>query len=131
MPYLREQFADLVTLIRRLRAENGCPWDQKQTPHSLLPHLRAECDELVAAIGNNDPANTCEELGDLLYLLVMYAEIHAERGEFGLAEVIDGVAAKLTRRHPHVFAGKPYENEEQLARQWQEIKEMEKKKNII
>lgn len=126
-----EQLSELLALVRRLRGGNGCPWDQRQTPDSLRPHLVDECKELVAAIDNGDSGNTCEELGDLLYIVVMYAEMHAGRGEFTFADVLSGICAKLIRRHPHVFAGKAWENEEQLARQWQEIKELEKKKNSV
>lgn len=118
---------NLLDTIETLRGEQGCPWDRKQTCTSLTKYLRSECEELLAAINNNDHNNTCEELGDVLYLLIMIAEINKDLGLFGFEDVIKSINAKLIRRHPHVFAGQPYENEEQLAAQWQAIKAQEKK----
>ena len=113
--------------IATLRGEQGCPWDKKQTCDSLTKYLRSECDELLAAIHNNDPVNICEELGDVLYLLIMVSDINRELGLFGFNDVIESINAKLIRRHPHVFAGQSYENEEQLTAQWNAIKAEEKK----
>ncbi len=121
----------LVHTIEALRGEAGCPWDKRQTSSSLLKHLKAECEELVLAIQNNDQPNICEELGDLLYIIIMISEINNNLGHFQLSDVIQGINEKLVRRHPHVFAGKTYENEEQLAAQWTAIKAEEKKKNTV
>jgi tetrapyrrole methylase family protein/MazG family protein len=121
----------LIATIETLRGENGCPWDKKQTSSSLLEHLRSECEELVDAVQKNDAPNICEELGDLLYLLLMLAEINKDLGKFQISDVIRGINEKLIRRHPHVFAGLSYESEEQLAVQWQQIKAEEKKKNTV
>ena len=121
----------LISTIKELRGEDGCPWDKRQSSISLLKHLKSECEELVAAINNNDQANICEELGDLLYLIVMISEIHNDHGGFNLSDVIRTVNEKLIRRHPHVFAGLTYDNEEQLAVQWENIKAEEKKKNTV
>ena len=121
----------LISTIKTLRGEDGCPWDKKQSAASLLKHLNSECEELVIAIRNDDPVNTCEELGDLLYLIVMISEIHNDRGDFKISDVIRTINEKLVRRHPHVFADQPYENEEQLAAQWEAIKAEEKKKNTV
>ena len=121
----------LISTIKTLRGEDGCPWDKKQSATSLLKHLNSECEELVIAIRNDDPVNTCEELGDLLYLIVMISEIHNDRGDFKISDVIRTINEKLVRRHPHVFADQPYENEEQLAAQWEAIKAEEKKKNTV
>ncbi|NOR25249.1 MAG: nucleotide pyrophosphohydrolase [Desulforhopalus sp.] len=121
----------LISTIKTLRGKDGCPWDKKQSSTSLLKHLKSECEELVIAIRNDDPVNTCEELGDLLYLVVMISEIHNDRGDFKISDVIRTINEKLVRRHPHVFAGQPYENEEQLAAQWEAIKAEEKKKNTV
>ncbi|MGB3212549.1 MAG: MazG nucleotide pyrophosphohydrolase domain-containing protein [Desulforhopalus sp.] len=123
--------ADLISTIKTLRGKEGCPWDKRQTSNSLLKYLKSECQELVIAIENRDQNNICEELGDLLYLIVMISEIHHEQKNFQLSDVIRTVNEKLIRRHPHVFAGQPYENEEQLAAQWQAIKAEEKKKNTV
>lgn len=121
----------LLTTIKALRADNGCPWDKKQTSQSLVKYLCSEFNELLEAIDSDDTENICEELGDLLYILIMYAEIHASLDKFSLRDVITQINEKLIRRHPHVFAGKPYESEEQLSQQWLDIKAEEKKKNNI
>jgi MazG family protein len=121
----------LLQTISTLRGQQGCPWDRKQTCVSLKKYLQAECTELLEAIDKNDHKNICEELGDVLYVLIMISEINNDLGFFGLNEVIESINAKLIRRHPHVFAGTTYENDEQLAAQWQAIKAMEKKENSI
>ena len=122
---------ELITTIKTLRSPDGCPWDKRQSPASLVKYLESECEELVSALENNDLANICEELGDLLYIIVMLSEMHSESGSFQLSDVIRTINEKLIRRHPHVFAGQPYESEEQLAAQWKAIKAQEKKKNTI
>lgn len=121
----------LLDTINTLRGEQGCPWDRKQTCASLTKYLQSECEELLAAIKNDDHDNICEELGDVLYLLIMIADINKDMGSFEFKDVIESINAKLIRRHPHVFAGQTYENEEQLTAQWQAIKAKEKKKNSI
>ncbi len=123
--------AELISTIKTLRGENGCPWDRRQDSLSLLKYLRSECQELVTAIENDDHNNICEELGDLLYLIVMFSEIGNDQGNFHLSDVLHTINEKLIRRHPHVFAGQSYENEEQLAAQWEAIKAEEKKKNTV
>lgn len=123
--------ANLSMTIETLRSDHGCPWDRRQTPLTLKKHVEAECAELLAAIDNNDHENTLEELGDLLYLLMMITRMHEEQGHFDFAQVIAGINAKLIRRHPHVFAGQPYENDEQLRAQWQAIKDQEKREKNV
>lgn len=125
------EITELIATIKILRGTKGCPWDKRQTPASLIKHLTSECEELVTAIQNEDHVNTCEELGDLLYILIMISEIHNDQGAFEFSDVINDINQKLIRRHPHVFAGQPYENEEQLAIQWEAIKAQEKKKNTL
>ncbi len=117
----------LLDTINTLRGKQGCPWDRKQTCTTLTKYLQSECDELLEAIKNNDHDNIREELGDVLYLLIMIADINKDQGLFEFKDVIESINSKLIRRHPHVFAGQPYENEEQLAAQWQAIKAKEKK----
>lgn len=121
----------LLDTVGALRGEQGCPWDKKQTCFSLKKYLQAESDELLAAITNDDHDNICEEIGDLLYVLIMIAAINEDGGKFTLRDVFESINEKLIRRHPHVFAGQSYENEEQLSAQWQAIKAQEKKKNSI
>ncbi len=117
----------LLDTINTLRGKQGCPWDRKQTCTTLTKYLQSECDELLEAIKNDDHDNIREELGDVLYLLIMIADINKDQGLFEFKDVIESINSKLIRRHPHVFAGQPYENEEQLAAQWQAIKAKEKK----
>lgn len=121
----------LIATIQSLRGDNGCPWDKRQNPASLIDHLTSEAAELVSAIENDDLENICEELGDLLYIIIMIAEINRDLGNFDLTDVLTKINDKLIRRHPHVFAGTFYENEEQLAEQWKSIKAAEKKKNSV
>ncbi|MDO4545966.1 MAG: MazG family protein [Bacillota bacterium] len=119
-------FDDLLEIIARLRAPDGCLWDIKQTHESLKECLVEESGEVIDAIDKKDDDNLCEELGDLLLQVVMHAQIAAEEGRFTMADVIQGVSAKMIRRHPHVFgdakAGSPKES---LAL-WEEIKRREK-----
>lgn len=121
----------LVDTIRILRSPQGCPWDRRQTSLSLLKYLRSECDELHEAVTLADSRNICEELGDLLYIIIMLSEINKDLGKFELTDVLRNINEKLIRRHPHVFAGATYENEEQLTAQWQAIKAEEKRKNSV
>ncbi len=120
--------ADLVRLVARLRAPDGCPWDREQTHESLRSSLLEETHEAVAAIEAGDHDNLREELGDLLFLVVFHAQLAAERGEWSLADVATGVIEKMVHRHPHVFgpdAGRIRDSGAALA-QWDEIKRREK-----
>ncbi len=121
---------DITTLqqtIAKLRGEDGCPWDRKQTAQTLVKYIRNETEELIAAIENKDKENICEELGDVLYLICMITAINEEQGNFTFPQVVQGINEKLIRRHPHVFAGTRYKDEEELARQWEAIKAEEKR----
>lgn len=97
-------FNRLVSVMRRLRAPDGCPWDQEQTLESLRPFLLEEAHELLEAIESGDPEAHREELGDVLLQVVFQAVIQEEAGVFNVASVAEGIASKLIRRHPHVFA---------------------------
>jgi ATP diphosphatase len=95
---------DLVYLMQRLRdPETGCPWDKQQTFSTIVPYTMEETYELADAIERGKPADVREELGDLLFQVIFYAQLGGEQGEFTLDDVIDGITAKLVRRHPHVF----------------------------
>lgn len=118
----------LINTISNLRSDQGCPWDKKQTPDTLTKYLESETRELIAAITNKDIGNTCEELGDVLYILIMVSTYYEETDVFDFSDVIQKVNEKLIRRHPHVFEGTPYKDEADLDRQWQEIKAKEKQK---
>ena len=127
MADLKEEFARLCAVVAQLRAPGGCPWDREQTNTSLAPPLIEETYEVVSAIRANDDANLREELGDVLLLVVMHAEIAREAGRFEIAEIIAEVTAKLIRRHPHVFGDSEVKESEGVVRQWEAIKQIEKK----
>ena len=122
-----EPFADLASLdtvvriAERLRAPNGCPWDREQTHASLRPHLLEEAYEALAALDSGDPARLRDELGDLLFQIAIHAQLGREEGAFDANEVARRLNEKLTRRHPHVFAGKEIVGGDLLA-QWEQIK---------
>ena len=100
---ITDDFAKLCDIVAKLRAPGGCPWDREQTNDSLLPSLIEEAYETAEAARAQDDAHFREELGDLLLLVVMHAQIARETGRFDIEEVIEHVSDKLIRRHPHVF----------------------------
>jgi len=126
MPTPGERFDQLVEIMRRLRAPDGCPWDREQTLQSLRPFLLEETYEALEAIDRNDPQGLCEELGDLLFEVVFLARVSEEAGQFSVADAVDTVATKLIRRHPHVFGDRHGLNTDQVNVQWDEIKAEEK-----
>ena len=123
----RSTLEDLKTLLERLRAENGCPWDRKQTTESLKIYLLEETYELAEALDRKIPDGIKEELGDLLFQIVFLAGIFEERGDFELSDVITSVHQKMVRRHPHVFGKEKWNNAKEVVQGWQEIKAEEKK----
>jgi len=119
-------FAKLCEIVAKLRAPGGCPWDREQTNESLLPSLIEEAYEAAGAIRAKDDANLREELGDVILLAVMQAEIANETRRFNIEEVLEEVTAKLIRRHPHVFAKSEVNDAEGVVKQWEAIKHEEK-----
>lgn len=121
----------LLKTVEHLHGPDGCPWDKEQTHESLRRCLKEESQEVLEAIDNNDDANLCEELGDLLLQVLMHSQIAKKRGAFDFAAVAKGLDEKLIRRHPHVFGGeKALTGDEALAR-WNAIKAEEKKAKMI
>ena len=116
----------LCRLIDRLRGENGCPWDRSQTAASMAIYLAEETFELIEAIEGGNPGAVCEELGDVLFLLVFILRLYDTKGVFDLEQVIGRVTEKMIRRHPHVFGDSPVDTASQVSRQWQQIKKSEK-----
>lgn len=106
-------YEELVGIIAELRSDHGCPWDKAQTHESLIPCLRDECEEVVQAIEKKDGENLCEELGDVLLQVLMHAQIAKEEGMFTIEDVVNGLAEKMVRRHPHVFGDEEYGSAEQ------------------
>lgn len=120
-------FAELCRVVAQLRAPNGCPWDREQTNESLVPKLLEEAYEVADAIRASDDANLREELGDVLLLIVMHAQIGSERGEFQIDQVVEEITAKLIRRHPHVFGSHQAEDAGAVVKLWDSVKRDEKK----
>lgn len=121
-----ETLDQLFDIIRTLRSENGCAWDRKQTPETMWQCLVEEVYELEEAIVKKDLGHICEEIGDVLFQLLFILEIFQEKQEIDLAAVVDTVARKMIRRHPHVYEDAVVSNESELNRQWEAIKAMEK-----
>ncbi len=116
----------LNDVIHSLLGPDGCPWDQKQTPESLCDYVIEESFELVEAIRSGDAQESCEELGDCLFLLLFIAQLYTCKEEFTLADALNASADKMIRRHPHVFGDVHFENQEQLLKNWERIKRTEK-----
>jgi MazG family protein len=120
------EFERLCEIVAQLRAPGGCPWDREQSHESLLPQLIEEAYEVGGAVRAKDDANFREELGDLLLLIVMHAEIAREAGRFKIDNVIADVTEKLIRRHPHVFGRSDARDSSAVLKQWESIKRSEK-----
>ncbi len=116
----------LAETVAFLRGPSGCPWDQEQTRQSLRDGFLEEASEVLAAIDQDDGEALCEELGDMLYHLVMQVQIASELNEFKLSDVIAGIENKLKRRHPHVWGDWQVEDSAEVVRNWEWLKEQEK-----
>ena len=119
-------FTELVEVMARLRAPNGCPWDREQTHATLKPYLLEETYEALEAIDIGDDDELCKELGDVLLQVVFHAQIAAEENRFGIEEVARAIVDKLIRRHPHVFADVEVDGSEQVLQNWEQIKKQER-----
>ncbi len=117
---------ELVKVIHRLQAPDGCPWDREQTHRSLAPNLLEEAHETLEAIDSGDPERLREELGDLLLQVVFHAEIGSREGAFDIDEVAETIVAKLIKRHPHVFADVKVGSAAEVLVNWERIKTEEK-----
>ena len=114
--------AAAAAVMAILRAPGGCPWDREQTHLSLLPYLLEEASEAYDALAEADLHGIVEELGDLLLQVLFHAELGAEEGSYGLAEVADGLWRKLVRRHPHVFGEEHYTSASEFLPRWEQLK---------
>lgn len=118
---------DLLATTARLRAPDGCPWDRAQTHRTICDCLVEEVAEVLQAIDRDDAANLREELGDLLFHVVLHAQMASEAGRFTFEDVAREVNEKMVRRHPHVFGdGARLGDPEAVIRQWEQIKLAEK-----
>ncbi|MBI5406283.1 MAG: nucleoside triphosphate pyrophosphohydrolase [Nitrospirae bacterium] len=127
---MSKNFDRLVEIMERLRGEQGCPWDRKQTRDSLKPYLIEEAYEVLEALEEKDPVKLPVklkgELGDLLYQILFHAQISKEAGEFDIEDILTAGSEKMVRRHPHVFGDKKAEDADEVLRQWEAIKKIEK-----
>lgn len=124
------EFERLNAIMERLRAEDGCPWDKEQTHSTLKAACIEEAAEVICGIdifektGNAD--NMKEELGDLLFQVIFHAQIAKEEGLFDIEDVCKGIADKLVRRHPHIFADATATTPDEVIEKWEEVKKQEK-----
>lgn len=140
---MSKNFDELVNVMARLRAPNGCPWDAEQTYESLAQYLLEECyetfDAIQEAATTGETHNLKEELGDVLLQVVFHSTIAAEKGDFTIDEVVAGVTEKLILRHPHVFGEKELATAQDVLNNWDDLKKaqraasgtIEKKKDSI
>src|SRR5687767_7326319 len=124
-----EAFARLLQIMDELREK--CPWDRKQTLETLRPLTIEETYELGDAILKNDMKGVKEELGDLLLHMVFYAKIGEEQGAFDIASVMNDLCDKLIYRHPHIYSDTKVNDEEDVKKNWEQLKMREGKKSVL
>ncbi|MBQ4325492.1 MAG: nucleoside triphosphate pyrophosphohydrolase [Mailhella sp.] len=123
----QEQLLRFQNVIDQLiDPEKGCPWDKEQTALSMCEYLIEECHELVDAIRSNKPGHACDEMGDLLFVLLLMARRFELAGQFSLGDALKIGADKMVRRHPHVFSGSSCDSMDDLMKNWAAIKKAEK-----
>jgi MazG family protein len=125
----KELFAEMMDIIAKLRGPKGCLWDRKQTLESLAPNILEEAEEISQAVKSKNIDNLCEELGDLLMVILMEIEIAREKGLFTYSDVLTGAIKKFVRRHPHVFGDVKVNNSEEALAVWKKMKTKEKETN--
>jgi len=124
------EIEQLLEIMRQLRdPEKGCPWDRVQTFETILPYTQEEVHELADAIRRNAMKDVCDELGDLLFHIVFYAQLADEKGYFEFRNVAAEVNKKLQRRHPHVFSGATFTSRDEQNKHWEKIKLKERQQN--
>jgi len=126
---VEKSFTRLVEIMDELREK--CPWDKKQTIETLRPLTIEETYELTDAITDNDWQGIKEELGDIMLHLIFYAKIGTEQGKFTLQEALDGISEKLVRRHPHIYGDINVKDDEDVKKNWEQIKMQEGKKSVL
>ncbi len=124
-------FDEFVRTIGELRGPDGCPWDRAQDHMSLRTNMIEEAYEAVAAIESGEPAQIADELGDVLLQVVLHAQIASDSGTFNMDDVVEGIARKIRRRHPHVFGTVVAETPDEVHRNWDDIKRQEKADSAV
>lgn len=117
---------ELIEVVAKLRAPDGCPWDREQTHNSLRPNMLEEAYEAVDAIDENNMAHLREELGDVLLQVLLHSQIASENGDFDIEAVAKELKDKLIHRHPHVFGNKNVKNADEVIANWDKLKAEEK-----
>src|SRR5690242_19187141 len=128
MPTTGERFERAVSIMARLRAPGGCPWDREQTFDTIKPYTLEETYEVLEAIDAREWDELTGELGDLLLQVLFYSEMAAEEKHFTIDDVLDRLSSKLVDRHPHVFGEVKADTSGEVLRNWQALKVEEKKK---
>jgi tetrapyrrole methylase family protein/MazG family protein len=123
---IKEPFRRLVRIMERLQAPDGCPWDREQTHESLKPYLIEEAYEALDAIDRQNWADLAEELGDVLLQVIFHSVLAARTGKFDIDEVIETAAAKMVRRHPHVFGEGEARTAQDVLQNWEKLKAKER-----
>ena len=123
---MSEKFNELVEIIAKLRAPDGCKWDREQTHTTLKQNFIEETYEALDAIDANDMPHLKEELGDVLLQVVLHAQIAKEEGAFNIDDVAEGIAKKLVYRHPHVFGDVKVSSTKEILDNWEKLKSKEK-----
>lgn len=124
------RFIALKEVFKTLHGPRGCMWDKEQTHESLIPDLREEVEEYIAAVGKGDVRNMREELGDILLHVMFNAQIASKHRAFDIEDVIDGLIRKIKRRHPHVFGTLKVRSTREIIDNWNRIKALEKRRGI-
>src|SRR5437660_6556200 len=122
------KFERAKSIMARLRAPGGCPWDREQTFDTIKRYTLEETYEVLEAIDNRDWPELTGELGDLLLQVLFYAEMAQEEGRFSIDDVLDALSRKLISRHPHVFGNVKADDATQVVRNWEALKTEEKRK---
>lgn len=122
---------DLLSIMKVLRSEGGCPWDREQTSESIRNNFIEEAYEAVEAIDLKDDVSFCEELGDVLLQVVFHSRIKEEEDRFAFGDVCDGICRRLILRHPHIFGDVKADTSEQVLKNWEEIKVKEKGQETV
>ena len=130
MPSTGEQFERAVSIMARLRAPGGCPWDREQTFDSIKPYTLEETYEVLEAIDNRDWDELKSELGDLLLQVLFYSEMAQEEGRFTIGDVLERLSNKLVARHPHVFGDVEAKTPADVLRNWEALKAREKEQRL-
>lgn len=127
-PQNLNSFHALIELVQHLRGPEGCPWDLEQNHMTLAPYCLEETHELIEAIETHDDLSMKDELGDVLFQVALHAQLAAERNAFTIEQVLQNLNEKMIRRHPHVFSDQKVSGSEEVWKNWEKIKKLEKKK---